>query len=390
MNVARSSAIKKAIKANKILIVCLECGETVNGKQGWPQHLKCCCGLSCAQYAEKHKTEEWTSCSICGEMFYKPLKTQNKTKTCGKKECVLKSKNIEFEKSCLASFGVTNPLKSKEIRDKIKNTNLEKRGVEFSSQDPEVKKQTRETCIRKFGAPSYWASDIGKETIAKTNLDRYGTKNVFSSSIIKEKINQTNNERYGCDNPQQNEKIRKKTAQTNINRYGAENVWASEIIKEKIKRTHVSKRGVTSAMQDESVARKVFENKNNTSRSKEEKEFYEYLINIFGKEDLQHTKKYVTENNVVFFIDIYISSIDTYIQFDSFWHGLRGIPIDNFYRPKIKAAIKKDSILNEEASKGKLNLLRIDDKEFCLAVKQKRDPVFYKYFFKDKEQDETI
>lgn len=43
----------------------------------------------------------------------------------------------------LRKYGVTNPNKTKEVRDKIKKTNLERYGVEYSSQNPEVMEKTQ-------------------------------------------------------------------------------------------------------------------------------------------------------------------------------------------------------------------------------------------------------
>lgn len=52
-------------------------------------------------------------------------------KTCGKKECFVKSR----KETCIEKFGVDNPKKSKEILEKEKENILEKWGVKHYMQD---------------------------------------------------------------------------------------------------------------------------------------------------------------------------------------------------------------------------------------------------------------
>lgn len=94
----------------------------------------------------------------------------------------------------------------------------------------------------------YQREDV-KEKIKETNLDRYNAENPFGSEEIKERIKETNLKRYNVENPQQNKEIKDKTIETLIrnhpndiqgcvvkssyektclNRYGAKQFFASE------------------------------------------------------------------------------------------------------------------------------------------------------------------
>ena len=61
-----------------------------------------------------------------------------------------------------------------------------------------------------------------KEKKKQTNLDRYGVEYPIQSKKIKDKVKQTNLDRYGVENSMQSEEIRNKMHQTMLDRYGVE------------------------------------------------------------------------------------------------------------------------------------------------------------------------
>lgn len=85
----------------------------------------------------------------------------------------------------------------KNTRDKIKNTCLEKYGVDNAAKAKDIQSKMKNTCLKK-----------------------YGTKNIFSSEIGKKKIKETLLKKYGVENPQQNNEIKKKTKETLLKKYG--------------------------------------------------------------------------------------------------------------------------------------------------------------------------
>ena len=91
-------------------------------------------------------------------------------------------------------------------------------------------KKTKEQAIEcrnqvlesKYGTYNIVSLDFVKEKIKQTNLERYGCEYIFQNQSIKEKTKQTNLERYGCEYVVQNQTIKEKTKQTNLERYGCE------------------------------------------------------------------------------------------------------------------------------------------------------------------------
>lgn len=109
---------------------------------------------------------------------------------CGKK---ITRFDVEYNKFCSCKCAQN----STETRDKLKQTCIEKYGVDNAAKSNVVQDKMKATCLERYGATNVYASDYGKEKIKKTNL-----------------------ERYGVENPQQNEEIKARTNNTMISKYG--------------------------------------------------------------------------------------------------------------------------------------------------------------------------
>lgn len=83
--------------------------------------------------------------------------------TCGKKDCVNKSR----KKTCLVNWGVDNPRKSKEIVDKTKENILEKWGGHHYMMDSSIREKFKSTMISNWGVE--WAQQ-SKEISEKSKL----------------------------------------------------------------------------------------------------------------------------------------------------------------------------------------------------------------------------
>lgn len=205
--------------------------------------------------------------------------------------------------SCKETYGVENVNLLPEIREKIKETNLKKYGVEYSLQDEDIRNKGRETCKEKYGKDWYTQTKEYSDRVKKTNLERYGTewymqsddfeqktkstlqerhgvdhpmhveeyKNNLSDTMLErygvvrysqlpewnEKVKNTLMENYGVDNPMRSEEIQAKAKETNLERYGVENPFQSEEIKEKIKATNLEKYGVENPSQSPEIREKI-------------------------------------------------------------------------------------------------------------------------------------
>lgn len=68
-----------------------------------------------------------------------------------------------------------------------------------------------------------------KEKRKQTNLERYGVENTGQSTILRNKYKKTNLERYGVDNPLKSIEIKERIKATNLEKYGVENYQLKDI-----------------------------------------------------------------------------------------------------------------------------------------------------------------
>jgi len=89
-------------------------------------------------------------------------------------------------------------------RRKLTNKNT------YAQRGDEIMEKVKETNLEKYGVEYVFQSQSVKEKIAATNLERYGVLNGGNSDQSREKAKQTMNERYGVDYAMQNSALREK------------------------------------------------------------------------------------------------------------------------------------------------------------------------------------
>ena len=173
-------------------------------------------------YEDKYITRDTriiAKCIMCDNSFNKSLNKLYKQHNFG---CITCAKNIKFGKiknTMLNKYGVEYAAKSELFLDKMKNTCLEKYGVENANQSTEVKNK-----------------------IIKTNLERYGVEYGLKSEIVKEKRRLSNLEKYGFESPLQREEIKQKCKNTCLQKYGVEHpLQCPEIYEELNKKSYYLK-----------------------------------------------------------------------------------------------------------------------------------------------------
>ena len=146
------------------------------------------------------------------------------------------------------------------------------------------------------------SSDLleNREKIKQTNLERYGVENPFQNKEIKEKIKQINLKKFGVVHPAQNKEVKEKIKQTCLKKYGVENPFQNEEIKEKIKQSCLKKYGVENPSQNKEIKEKVSQTRLDNSfdfisTSKRIGKEYELLT---SKEEYEENKKYVERRNL--------------------------------------------------------------------------------------------
>jgi len=132
--------------------------------------------------------------------------------TCGDDECKLKSKNINTIDTNMKRFGFANAMSSEIVKEKVRQTLLERTGYSHNFADPVSRNRAKETMKTLYGIESPLQS---KEFIAKrrqTNIERHGSISWLNSEKHKENL---------------------------INKYGTDNVMLVPEIADKVSKTHI-------------------------------------------------------------------------------------------------------------------------------------------------------
>ena len=87
--------------------------------------------------------------------------------------CKICTKNKRYEKvkqTCIEKYGVENPLQSQEVKDRSKQTCMERYGVPYSLQSQEVRDKSKQTCIERYGVENASQSQEFKDKSTKSFL----------------------------------------------------------------------------------------------------------------------------------------------------------------------------------------------------------------------------
>ena len=284
-------------------------------------------------YRIKNKIDVRPKCLVCGT-------THNMFKGNGYRYfCSLKCQHSEegnkhvqqqFQKTFLERYGVTNPLKSEKIKNKIYDTNIKRYGGKSPLSNEDIKKKAQETCLKKYGVSLYSKSDECKEKYKQTCLKKYGVDNLIKLKETQDKIKKT------C-----------------FRKYGVSSYLKTKDFKEKVLKT--------------------MKEKGTLPHSKIEVNFYNYLLTIFKEDDI--IQQYKNEL-YPYHCDFYIKSIDVYIEINGTWtHGLHPFDETNnediqklnywksknspYYNSAIKTWTKLDVSKRKIARQNKLLFLEI-------------------------------
>jgi hypothetical protein len=180
-------------------------------------------------------------CDICYNIKYLSYAKYNKNiskykiYSCSHKCAQFKNKLTNTEK-----YGVDNPMKSDEIKKIVVDNNLKNHGVEWMNQLDSTKEKIKNSLVEKWGGVGN-ASDKIFEKMKITNLERYGVEYTSQNLEIKEKTKRTFMEKYGVENPSQNGNIQEQKRKTNLIKYGFSNPMMNAEVTKKLKETVYNK-----------------------------------------------------------------------------------------------------------------------------------------------------
>ena len=177
-------------------------------------------------------TGEIKTCPICGQYFY-----NRHAVTCSK-ECRAEQIRNTLKQTNLEKYGVEWYTATKDFKDKVKNTVMQRYGVTCVSKLSSVKEKYKETCKKKYGVEYYYQTKEFKEKAKKTCVARYGVEHSTQSLNAKKKVKETVLKKYGVHAITQSEVFKEKAKQTCIKKYGADNYAKTKQFKKTLKKNN--------------------------------------------------------------------------------------------------------------------------------------------------------
>ena len=288
-------------------------------------------------------------------------------KTCGKKECFVKSR----KETCIENWGVDNPKKCKEILEKEKNSILEKWNGKHYMSDESVKNKFKETMLQNLGvewaqqnkeikekSTETWNNNPEKVEIIFNRKEKLSNKTKEEKLIIQEKKETSIIEKFGSIENFVNYR-KEKIKESSLEKYGAKHHFESkEVIQKRIEKYKLNiTNKITESLPEHLtyLARKLNENltdsyihfncdncKNdfeitrqllvhrqsscievclkcnpiNTGKSESEEEVYEFIKSIYSGEIIQRLRLEGKE------IDIYLPDLNIGFEYNGlYWHS---------------------------------------------------------------------
>lgn len=247
-----------------------------------------------------------------------------------------------------------NSEKTKELK---KRTYIEKYNVDNPTKNREVVEKSMNTQRKRYGGVGF-ESGMLMDKVKKTNLERYGVEYTGKSDKVKEKIRQTWNKNYGVNHPWMTDKVKEKIRQTNLKRYGVENPSHTQHFKDKMVEKH------DIIQQKQYITKKQNQSFNISSV---EEEFSNWLLS----NNINFIRQYRSEK-YPFACDFYFPDKDLYMEIQGTWtHGHHPFDPTNqsdidivtewknkntkFYDNAINVWTVKDPLKRETAKKNNLN-----------------------------------
>ena len=243
--------------------------------------------------------------------------------------------NIEKRPLCKSCGGNVDFIgkQSWENSGKTKNGYLIYCSTKCSNSDEIVKKKVKETCIKKYGVDSPIKNKDVRKKFSKTMVDLYGVENALENKEILKKYRETCKEHYGEYSPSKSKEIKDKTKQTNLLKYGVIAPACCDEILKKIENTNIKKYGNKCFLKTDEF-KTLFENnkeewlckiqesliRNGTiNKSEPENKLKEFLVKIFGNDDVVHQYK---SKEYPFLCDFFIKSKKLYIEYQgTYFHN---------------------------------------------------------------------
>jgi hypothetical protein len=264
-----------------------ECGEKVkfiDMKSGFREFCSRKCMYTSSKLKEKRKITNLEKWGVDNPSKSKEIKERvietNKNKFGTEWATQNDSIKEKTKKTNLEKWGVDNPMKLPQIREKVESSMLMKWGVKHAMHSDEIKSKLKEYFIEECGVDNPMKLPQIREKAESTMLEKWGVKHALQNSDLMNKLKLTNLERWGYEFPIQNMEIKEKRKNTNLEKWGVDNPSKSDKVKNKIRETILNKFGTLNLNSIDEISEKI-RNSN---------------INKFGKDHISRSEKYRVEN----------------------------------------------------------------------------------------------
>lgn len=214
-------------------------------------------GYSFEELTKHSKRKVVCKCDYCDEKYESNKYTILKGRKYIDKDACKKCRYVKRRDVSLVRDGVENSAQRIDVKDKIKQSNLDKFGVEYFTQTQEFKDKSKRTCLKKYGTEFFSQTNEMKNKTKNTNLERYGCENASSNKDVQNKRKRTCLEKYGNEYYAGSEEGKKVLNRAIVDKYGVDNAFQLEEVKERSKETCLKKYGAEYYMQVEENAKEV-------------------------------------------------------------------------------------------------------------------------------------
>jgi hypothetical protein len=246
-------------------------------------------------YKDKYITRDTRiigKCILCENSFDKSLNKLHKQRNFGCLACAKKFKFDKIKNTMVEKYGVEYAVQSEDFFKKMKTSTMEKYGVEYACQSEEIKGKIKQTNLEKYGTEYGLQNEVVKEKKRQTNLKKYGFDNPLQCQEIKEKCRKTCLQKYGTEFYSQTDEFKEKFKESNLKKYGVEYGFQSEVVKDKIKHTNLEKYGFENPLQ----CPEIKEKSKKTNLEKYGTEFYSQTDGYREKYKITSLINYGTEH----------------------------------------------------------------------------------------------
>ncbi len=260
-----------------------KCGNC--GKENPKKEMKFCCRKCTDEFKSKQNNEE-RSCLICQTKFTVQKSNPKRmcSEKCRKEWClkpeILQKQSESYKKTMRENFGVENSFQLENVKEKSKETKLEKYGDE-NYNNPEKVHQTK---LEKYGENYFFEQMIYVKEVVK---ERYGVDHPLHLQEFIDKKTQTNLEKYGYEHVSQVPEFIKKMRSTTFERFGVEHASQNEDVKQKSRETSMKNFGVTHHLKDSEMFKKHMKAQYKTKRYKDTELYYQASYELYFLEKIE-------------------------------------------------------------------------------------------------------